>query len=394
MLGTRIINLNGTKAIAWAGIFFLFVLSNCKKEEGPDPTASIDLTKYSCTAGDGILCNVAGTAGEPGGSGNNGHSLDATLYWPVDVEQDAYGNLLIVDFNNHCVRSISSSNIISRVIGSGMLGDGTTGASNTANLNHPTFICVGPDSNLWLAAWHNWKLKKIDQSWNLTSPVGTTQGFSGDSGLASEAKLNLPSSLVFDAAGIVYISDQGNQCIRKVDISNIITTIAGSTAGFADDTGKAAKFNFPSGSNAMPGGKMDITNDGLHLLVADTKNHKIRKIEIATGAVTTIAGTGTDSYSGDGGAAINATLNMPSDVAVSPDNSIYIADTWNNVIRKIDAAGNISTVAGTGTAGYSANGTNAKSALLNQPYGVFVSADTTLYIADTGNHQVKKVKKP
>lgn len=367
----------------------LVLITGCsKEEENPDPTP------FSCSEADGILCDVAGIAGEQGGGGNGGDPLDAFLYWPMDMTHDKEGRLLIVDFNNHCVRRIDENNVIDRVIGSGLLGDKPFGVADEINLNHPSSITVGPSGDLWLAAWHNWKLEKITvATWSATLIAGNSLGFSGDGGPAGLAQLGLPSSVVFDADGNIYISDQGNQRVRKIDTDMIITTFAGGDEGFADGNGENARFSLPAGSNASPAGMMTLTNDGKFLLLADTKNNRIRKIDIATAEVTTIAGNNA-GYSGDGGPAVDAQLFFPTDVAVGPDDAIYIADSKNHVIRKIDTNGIITTVVGTRAAGFSPNGTPAKEAKLNQPHGVYVTPDNTLYIADTYNNQVKKVKNP
>ena len=373
--------------ILTAGALFLLAWSSCKKEQ-VDP--------YFCSGGDGILCDVAGISGELGGAGNGKDAHEAFLYWPMDVFVDAAGIVMIVDFNNHCVRKIEPDGIIDRLIGSGILGDDPVGMADGINLNHPTGIISGPDGNLYLSAWHNWKVKHIDvTSWAVTSPVGTSQGYAGDGGAATQAKLDLPVSTVFDPAGNMYISDQGNSSIRKVDLSGNITTLAGNgIQGFAEGTGSNAQFDFPKGSNATPGGKIEISNDGTYLLVADSRNNRIRKVILSTGEVSTIAGTGAAGYTGDGGQAIDATLDYPADVAVGTDGTIYFADGNNHVIRKIDPQGIVSTVVGTGVSGSSPNGTKAKEAMLNKPHGIFITADNILYIADTYNQQVKKVKNP
>lgn len=345
---------------------------------------------------DGYLYTVAGVAGEAGGSGNGGPAVKALLYWPQDIITNNAGEIYIVDWNNHCVRKIAVDGTISRAIGSGNLGDERTGPADEINLNHPTSLTIGPQGNFWLSAWHNWTIKLIDtKTWMVSTPIGTVQGLAGDGGPASQARLDLPSSLVFDPAGNMYLSDQGNQRIRKVDSQMVITTLAGSDKGFADGIGEDAKFSFPRGSDASPGGKIAISDHGDEIYVADTENHRIRKIHLATRQVTTIAGTGEAGYSGDGGPALSATLNYPTDLVFTEDHEIFIADSRNHVIRKIDAFGNISTVVGTGIAGTSPDGTLAKSAMLNLPFGVyFDDANNTLYVADTFNHQVKRVKNP
>ena len=374
-------------------ILTCLIFSGCNKEKEPGDNGNN--SKNNCSGEAGVLCDVAGIAGERGGSGNGNSALDAFLYWPMDVTQNKDGHIIIVDFNNHCVRKIDDQGVITSIIGSGILGDNPTGPAESINLNHPTGLTVGPNGDYWLAAWHNWKIKKIDKTtWTTTSPIGTSQGLLGDGGPADQAKLDLPSSVVFDDKGNIYVTDQANQRIRKVDNNMIITTFAGGTEGFSDGTGTDAQFSLPKGSNAGPGGRIAISNDKSFLVMADTKNNRIRKIDLTTAEVTTIAGTGQAGYSGDGNDALNAELYWPADVAIAPDDAIYVADTKNHVIRKIDKNGVITTVAGTGEAGYSANGTLAKEAKLNQPSGVYVDSEGTLYIADTYNHQIKKVKNP
>jgi sugar lactone lactonase YvrE len=383
-----------TLILTFSLITLLALNQSCKKD------SDVTTKDLPCTGGDGILSNVAGIAGNAGGAGNGGSALNATLYWPQDVNIDKAGNILIVDWNNHCVRKVSLDGNMTILIGSGYLGDGATigSASNTVLLNHPSDITFDADGNYWLTAWHNWKLKEFDHTnVNLISVLGTSQGFSGNNGIGDTAKMNFPSSLVFDESGNLYFSDAGNQQIRRVDaVTKIVTTFAGSTVkGYADGIGEAAQFSMPTGTSAVPGGKLAVSNDKQWLYCADTENNRIRKISLTTGEVTTIAGTGVAGLDGDGNLATLAQLNYPTDVAIGPDNAIYIADSHNHTIRKIDSNGVITTVAGTpGVSGYSSNCIDAKSAKLYNPSGVYVSTDNTLYIADTYNHQVKKVKNP
>lgn len=353
-------------------------------EEGPT----------SC-GGAGVLCTVSGVAGELGGNPVDGiPAVEAHHYWPMDVTLGPDNMTYVVDWNNHCVWRIDSEGRLYRFIGAGTLGDDSTGPADGIDLNHPTSLTIGPDGNYYLASWHNWKIKLIDKSSMMTSaPVGTTQGLEGDGGSADHAKMDLPSSLVFDAMGNMFISDQGNQRIRKVDTQGVITTFVGSGKGFADGVGTEAMFSAPVGPDASPGLKIAIDPDLTALYVADTDNNRIRKVDLATAEVTTIAGTGEAGYSGDGGPALGARLNRPTDVVFTHDNEIYFADSENHVVRKIDAAGNISTVAGTGEPGVSPDGTPALEARLNRPMGLtYDEAHHTLYIADTFNHQVKRVE--
>jgi sugar lactone lactonase YvrE len=228
----------------------------------------------------------------------------------------------------------------------------------------------------------------------LSVMIGSTPGYSGDGGPAGLAKLDHPSSLVFGEDGNTYISDQANQVVRMVDVNGDITTFAGNgNKGYRDGPGDMAEFSFPTGPGALPGGRIGWAHHPYGILVADTENHRIRFINTETREVFTVAGTGQPGYSGDDGPAINAQLNSPTDVYMSDDHEIFVADSKNHVIRKINAVGHIETVAGTGTPGDSPNGTPAVSARLNTPSGLhFDEATRVLYIADTYNHQISKVK--
>jgi len=377
-------------------VLFL-VIAGCDSaalETQPAPTPTPDPTPTAC-GGNGVLCNVSGTAGELGGGGNGGPALSAYHYWPMDVTLAANGVVYVVDWNNHCVRQIDANGIISRIIGSGNLGDTYDRPASEINLNHPTGLTIGPDGMFYLAAWHNWKVKVIDpQTGYTTAPYGTTQGFFGDGGPVSQAKFDLPVSVVFGFDGKMYISDQGNQRIRVVDDQGIVTTLVGNgTQGFADGIGEEAMFNLPKGPDAGPGGRIELDQDGAFLYMADTFNNRIRKINLATREVTTVAGTGVAGYAGDGGPATSAQLNDPRDIVFTHENELYIADSGNNVIRKIESDGTIVTVVGTGEAGFSPDATPALQAKLTKPMGVtYDDAHHTLYIADTFNQQVKKVE--
>jgi hypothetical protein len=310
---------------------------------------------------------------------------------------DVTGDIYIADWNNHVYRAVSPDGIIKKVFGSGLHGDDFDGPVTEINLNHVTSMTVGPlDGNFYLAVWHNWKIKMVNKTTlYATSVVGTDGGFGGDGGPAYLANILLPSNCVFDQIGNMFIADQGNGRIRKVDkATGTINTLAGQfPQGWTDGFGFVARFNWSRGNDAYPGGRIDIDAAGQNLYVADQLNNRIRKVNITTQMVSTVAGTGTAGYAGDGGPAMSAELNYPCDIACAANGDVYFADTRNNAVRKIDPAGNISTVAGTGIAGSSPNGTAAKQAMLNYVTGVYFHEKTqTLYIADTYNSQVKRVK--
>lgn len=363
---------------------FVALVAGCGGDDSTGPTVQLD----------GYLYNVAGIADEPGGGRDGQVATQSRLYWPQDITVDAAGELLIADWNNHVIRAVGTDGKIRRIMGSGDHGDDSNGPALEINLNHPDGIAIGPDGNIYVSGWHNWKIKMCDVATGMvTSVAGNDNGFGGDGGPAILAAISLPSCVVWDHDLNMYISDQGNNRIRKVDGDGIITTFAGGNKGFTDGVGGEALFAFPNGTDAYPGGRIDMSADGRYMYVADTENNRIRQIELATRIVTTIGGTGSATYSGDGGPAASAGFNYPTDVACTPEGDIFVADAKNHVVRRIDADGVVTTVAGTGVLGVSPDGTLATEANLDTPSALFYHAATrTLYIADTYNSQIKKVR--
>ena len=364
---------------------------------------------------DGVLYNVAGQLGSAGNDGDDGPAIDSFLYWPHDMTPLPNGELLIMDWNNHRIRKVTADGIIHHFIGSGQLGDIRRGDAIQARFNHPTELKVGPDGNYWISTFHNWCIKEVDATTLTFIQVlgDTSRGYRGDfcdgvgcdpvsdGSLDATAKprFDLPSSLVFDPAGNLYFQDQGNTRIRKIDLkTRLISTFVGGTRGDLDGIGEVAQYALPGAQTTGTGdrgGSLDLSVSGEDIYMADTENHKIRKINIATRMMTTIAGTGEPGYEGDGRPALSAQLNFPQDLVCAGNGDIYIADSHNHVVRKIDSAGIITTVVGTGVPGSSPNGTPARSARLYSTTGVaFDNVTNTLYVADTYNHQIKKVRNP
>ena len=312
-------------------------------------------------------------------------SAQARLRYPTGVAVDNADNLYIADRNNHRILKIDSTGTITTFAGTeerGFGGDG--GPAVQARLRYPTGVAVDGAGNLYIADQNNHRLRKVDSTGTIDTVAGTGEsGFGGDNGAAAAAQLSYPSGVAVDGAGNLYIADSGNHRIRRVDSTGTITTVAGTGKyGFGGNGGLAvqAQLNYPAG----------VAVDGAgNLYIADSGNHSIRKVDV-TGTIDAVAGTGESGFSGDNGAAATAQLSYPSGVAVDGAGNLYIADTHR--IRKVDATGTITTVAGASDiSSYAGDGGPAGKALLYSPGGVAVDNAGNLYIADSGNHSIRKI---
>jgi len=276
---------------------------------------------------------------------------------------------------------------------SDLMAPGAVGTEVT--LNHPTQIVPMPDGHLLLVAWHNHKLRRFDPDTGKVNVIcGRGAGFGGDGGPLAMALLNQPSQLASAEDGTLYILDQRNEVIRVVDPDGVIDTLAGTLqmTGYDGDSGSVdtALFNFPKGPNPPPGGGLAV-GDGV-LYVSDTLNHRIRRIDLGQGTIETIAGTGEAGYAGDDGPAIEAELNNPRKLTLGPDGRLYVGDELNHRIRAIDLeSGDITTVAGTGEEGFNGDGVLATEAQLNRPVGVTFDEAGAMYVLDTYNSRVRRV---
>jgi len=322
----------------------------------------------------GIITTAAGT-GLPGYTGDGGPAVSARLDKPKGLCLDGLGQLILADTNNNRLRQVDSSGIITSLLTSGGLG-----------LDKARQIALDSAGNLYIADTNNNQICKLSLSGQVSTAAGTgSAGYSGDSGPAVSAKLNKPSGVTVDSAGNIYIADTDNHRIRKVNTGGIINAFAGtgvagySAGGSAPPT--VAKINGPMGIYAAPSG---------NIYFADTENHLIRAVN-TSGFLVDVAGNRTQGFSGDGGPATLAQLNRPQGIFVTASGNMYIADTDNHRVRKVDASGVITTVAGNGTAGYSGDGGAATSASLKKPTGVFADGNGNLFIADQDNHLVRIV---
>jgi len=335
-----------------------------------------------------IINTIAGN-GVASYFGDGGAATSAELNHACHIYKNASGNIYIPDYMNNRIRKIDPSGIITTIAGTGIAGfSGDGGAATLAQFNNPTDIFLDVSGNIYIADYENHRVRKINTTGVITTIAGNgVPGYSGDGGPATLAELNKPQGVCVDATGNVFIADANNGCIRKVTIAGIISTIAGNgTDGFGGDGGPAtaAMLNNPYG----------ICIDGLgNMIIGDQSNHRIRKIN-TSGIISTIAGNGIAGFSGDGGPATSAQLNIPSGVSVStgPETTdIYIADQLNNRIRKINGSGIITTFAGTGGMGYSGDGGPATAAMLNNPNGVYADATGNIYIADFLNSRIREI---
>jgi hypothetical protein len=333
----------------------------------------------------GIISTVAGN-GTGGYSGDGGAATNAELYYAYRVAVDDAGNLFISDTGNYRVRKVGTNGIISTVAGNGTGGySGDGGAATNAGLYGPRNVAIDAAGNLFIADYGSERIRKVGTNGIITTVAGNgTIGYSGDGGAATNAEFYYPDDVAMDAMGNLFIADQGNNRIRKVGTNGIISTVAGNgIRGYSGDGSAAANAEL----NQPFAVTLDTTGD---LFLSDWINNRVRKVG-TNGIITTLAGNGTNGYSGDGGVATNAEMASADGLALDFTGNLFIADAGNNRIRRVGPSGVIMTVAGNSGYGYSGDGGAATSSTLYSPVGVAVDAAGNLFIADTYNNRIRKV---
>jgi trimeric autotransporter adhesin len=317
-------------------------------------------------------------------------ATNAEILAPTGVVSDAAGNVYIADPQNYRVRKIDPSGIITTFAGNG-IGNGNipfagdNGPATDATFNYPTALATDAAGNVYIADEQNNRIRKVSTSGIVTTVAGNgSAAYYGDNFAATNASLYYPSGVAVDAAGNIYIADQGNNRIRKVNTSGIIKTFAGiGTYGYSGDGGLAvaAKLYYPVSV------AVDATGN---VFISDYGNNTIRKVD-TSGIISSLTAVGASGFSGDGDSSIYAQVAYPEGLCTDAAGNLFFADQYNNRIRRIGTNGIISTVAGNGTEGFSGDGGDARLAKLNLPSAVGVDNVGNLYIADEINYRVRKV---
>lgn len=317
-------------------------------------------------------------------AGDGSGATSASLNLPFSIAIDSSGSLYIADQNNNRIRKVSGGNI-STVAGSGTnsySGDGK--AATAASLSAPSGIAVDGSGNLYIADSSNYVIRKVTSGGTISTIAGVQNqgpGLAGDNSPATSAILSHPAGVALDSSGNIYFADPGNNEIRMITTGGTINTIAGfGNAGFAGDGGLArnARLNNPIGVAVDRAGNVYISDSG---------NNRIRKV--SNGIITTIAGIASSGRAGDGGPASAAQLNNPRGIAVDAAGNLYIADSFSSRVRVITTNGIISTIAGNGTNGYSGDGGSATAAQLFYPTGVAIGPNGTVYVVDNQNNVIR-----
>lgn len=310
-----------------------------------------------------------------------------------NVAVDSAGNIFVPDATRHQVYKIDPLGATTVVAGTGTPGYSGDGALATAaQLRTPYGVAVAPDGTLYIADYTNDRIRKVAPNGIITTIAGTgTGGFTGDGGPATAARINGPFTVALDPAGDLYFVDFGNYRIRKITPAGIISTVAGTGR-----TSQSGSGGLATAADAVPGWlafgadrSLYFSDDGS----TGAGHARVRRVA-PNGVITTVAGTGVAGFNGDGGPAINAQFRNVAGLAIDGGGNLFIAESGGHRIRKVDTSGNVTTYAGTGTAGSGGDGGPAITAQFNAPEGMTFDAAGNLYVVDRGNRRIRKISPP
>ncbi len=369
--------LNGVSGIAIDSVGNLYVCDSVNNRVRKVALSTGIITAF---AGNGATGSLTGT------NGDGAQATAAQLQAPSSIAFDSSGNTYIADRNHNKIRKVTSSGVISTIAGTGQFGFAGDGlAATSANLGAPYSVVGDASGNLYIGDTSNVRIRKLVLATGIITTVAGSgiSGSSGDNGPALSASFSDPVAVDVDRAGSLYAADLEAGTLRKIISSGTITTVAGGGSGGDGGAGLDAQFNYPS---------QVAFNPSAHLIYI-SEDTRIRAMDSVSGKISTFAGTGVSGFNGDSGPATQARLGrFGAPAALDASHNVYIADISNQRIRRIDAAtGVITTIAGTGDTGFSGDGGDAKAAKLNTPNDVKLDSAGNIYFADMGNHRVRKI---
>jgi uncharacterized protein (TIGR03437 family) len=335
------------------------------------------LSLLAAALASGQTINTFAGIGTAGYSGDNGPATQAEINRIVGLATDAFGNIYLADQDNNRVRKVDTKGVITTFAGTGTAGfSGDGGPAAQAELSGPLGVCVAPSGAIYVNDYGNERIREISPSGIISTVAGNgTTGNSGDGGPATAATFTIPIRCAVDSSGNLFIVDQGAYRVRKVDVNGIITAYAGTGAsGFSGDGGPAtqADMNNPTWVTVDASGNLYVT---------DQFNFRIRLVNAASGTITTVAGNGDNTFAGDGGPATSASLGYPGGTVVDPAGNLFIVDGSNNRIREV-SGGIITSVAGTGAPGFTGDGGAPLQAELDSPFPITLDSAGNLYVGD------------
>ena len=336
--------------------------------------------------------------GQAGFGGDGGPATQAMINRVDALAVDGAGNVYMADEKNNRVRMVDKNGVITTFAGSGTAGfGGDGGQAAQAQLNAPTGVCTDTAGNVYINDISNFRVRKVSPGGVITTVAGNGQGSSvvgtnfgtlGDGGPAISASFSIVIRCATDRGGNLYVVDQGAHCVRKIDTGGTISTFAGrcvttaASNGYSGDGGPATA--------AMLNNPTSLTFDGQgNLYITDQFNHRIRRVD-SSGTIQTVAGNGSQTFSGDGGPATAAGIPYPGSAVLDPAGNLFIVDSVDNRVREV-AGGTINTIAGTGAAAYSGDNGPPVQATLNSPFGITLDASGNLYLADSSNNRIRKI---